>query len=308
MIISLSEECEIFKPNNEVHLHQLMLTLVSKWHAIAHPSPNRLESILPPHVWRLYGDFLRQAYKTIANSKRTWVSHTSCSMCDPENLARFYSLPALLIVENAATDGEWVRLVAQQLRPALAKLFGGRHPSISVVQAGGIGEIPKELRRHARDYGSVRPAGNVPSRILVLADSDAKRPNEPSGQARKVETEARSVGVSVHILRKRSIENYVPDGALLEYARSRADRMSAVRRIIALSGPARDHYPMKSGLASSDASEPGLYSQFDLRVGLGDFMADLIENFYHSMTPNELRRRDGCGELDALLDELEKNL
>jgi hypothetical protein len=85
--------------------------------------------------------------------------------------------------------------------------------------------------------------------------------------------------------------------------------MAAIRQVVALPRPARDHYPMKSGLErSSDELESGLYSGCDLRAGLGDFMADLIANFYYSITANELRGRDGCGELDSLLDELEENL
>jgi hypothetical protein len=146
--------------------------------------------------------------------------------------------------------------------------------------------------------------------FLALTDSDAKAPGIPSKQAKNVEDTAKEVDATAHILHKRTIENYVPDESLLGYGKIRADRMSIVLQVVALSSPARDHYPLKTGLSESDiAVLPNAYPpEMPNGLGLGDFMPDLIENFFHSITEQGLRGRDGSSELDELLDKLERNL
>lgn len=310
MLIALSEQCTIFAPGNERHLHRLLYAVASRWHIVAHPAPNRMRELVPSHVWSVYGEIVTQAYKSVANSRQTLVSHSDCGMCDPEKIASFYTLPSLLVVENAHTDGKWIRLVAEKLRPSVGRCFTGKQPMIQVAHAGGIGEIPKELRRHAQGYLNVRPSGKIPLRVVALCDSDAKEPGRPSPQAKEVRAAAEEIGAAAHMLNKRTIENYVPDNSLRDYARLRSDRAAVVRKIISLQRPARDHYPMKSGLtaAERDAFTARYPGGIELNAGLGDFMPDLLENLYHTVERQGLMERDGSGELDRLLDELERNL
>lgn len=305
MIIALSETCTLFDPSNEIHLQSLLRTAFMRWHTIACPEPAKLRKILPPHLWRLYGELLTRSYKSALNSRQTWVAHVECGECDAERVAQFYTLPSLLVVENAHSDGAWAEMVAQCLRPGLERYFREPYPMIVVAQAGGLGEIPKELRRQGARYVNLRPCQNVPLRVLALTDSDAKEPGRPSQQALEVLRAAAKLGAAAHVLSKRSIENYVPDSALLEYATTRADRLAAVRKIVSLSGAARDHYPMKTGLSTVEiSSRPAFYpASIGTDVGLGDFIQDLLQNFYHTIDASDLRARDGAGELDVFLDD-----
>ncbi|WP_330270423.1 hypothetical protein OG205_24515 [Lentzea sp. NBC_00516] len=307
MIIALSESCPLFAPANEVHLHRFLLTIAWRWHAIADPSPNDLKKLLPPHVWSLYGSLLAREYGNLVNSSQSWVRHSNCGNCDPEKLATFYSLPTLVVVENAQTDGGWLKAVADRLRPAVARRFSGKNAMISVSQAGGIGEIPKEVRRLAERYIAARPHESVPLRVVALADSDAQEPGKVSDSAKEVEKAADAIGATSHILQKRTIENYVPDDALLKYSDQRRERRGAVEQIVSLTGPARDHYPLKTGIDKAHMST--IYpSDLKLELGVGDFIQDFLANFYHTMSASELRGRDGIGELDDLMEKLERNL
>ena len=310
MNIALSAECPIFKPPNEAHLHKLLYAVaVRRWHTIVAPARSRLKSSLPPHIWNIYGEQLQRSHKAAANSANEWVAHADCESCDAEKIAHFYNLPSILIVENAHTDGNWAHLVASLLRPRVARQLKGAGGAVSIVQAGGVGEIPKELHRLAPQYLSCRPKGMIPLRVMAVADSDSKAPGTPSSQAREILDAAAQTGATAHILAKRTIENYIPDNSLRQYADTRRHCMEAVTYVTSLTGPSRDHYPLKSGLSESDIQAfHGYPPNAPLGLGLGDFMPDLLENFFHAVTAHELRARDGASELDDLLDKLERNL
>lgn len=311
MIISLSEKCSIFDQANEYHLHRFLQTATGMgWHTIATPAPERLKEVLPAHVWRLYGEYLQQAWKTLINSPQRWVNHPDCAACDPAKLAEYYNQPYVLLLENQYTDGRWIKAIIKRLRPRLAYAFAQIHPRLSIQQAGGIGEIPKVLREIARDYERSRPGGLAPLCIMTIADSDAKRPGAISEQARQVTRVAEELGVASHILHKRSIENYVPDDALLAYSSVRTERRDASEFIVSLPAVARDHYPMKAGLSVRDVEEFSDVYPTETPVGikLGDFISDLLENFEHLLNAAALRERDGSEELEEILDKLERNL
>jgi hypothetical protein len=182
LIIQLSESCPILVSDQAVpQLHRLLYSItIHQWHTIAIPSPDRLKKIVPAHVWEVYGTFLVQAFKRSVNSSETVAFHSDCGSCDPVKIADYYSLPLVLIVENITTDGALVGLVANKLRPRLARKMTGKHPALAFHQAGGIGEVPKSIRRLALIYDRARPDKDLPLRVVVLTDSDAKTPGQES--------------------------------------------------------------------------------------------------------------------------------
>jgi hypothetical protein len=307
MMIALSDGCPIFAPEYEVHLHRLLLTVAQRWHTVVNPSPDRMREILPEHIWNVYGSILSRQYRLSANSHQSWVMHRDCADCDAEKIGRFYSLPTLLVVENAGTDGAWVKLIVERIRPKISRFFGGPNPMVMIAQAGGIGEIPKELRRLSVPYLQSRPRDDVPLRVLALSDSDGNAPGLQSSSAADVDKVATEIGATPHVLRKRAIENYMPDDALHAYGNLRRDRQAAVLQILHLSVDARDYYPMKEGLSAGQAS--AIYpTGMELGLGLGDFIMDLITNLNHTIDGAGLRSRDGIGELEVFLEKLEINL
>jgi hypothetical protein len=218
VIIVLSESCPIFRAEAEPYLQSLLLTLVIKQrHILASPPPDRLRHILPRHLWDLYGEYLSQSSKQAANSYQRWVHAGDCGDCDAAKLAHFCDLPTVLIVENTATDGAWIKLIIRRLRPRLARQMAGRHVALEIRHAGGSGEIPKELERVSERHREAIPAETLPLRVLALADSDAIAPERLSDDARAVIRAARHFGAEAHILRKRTIENYQQQYRLLDH-------------------------------------------------------------------------------------------
>jgi len=309
MILALAEHCPLFAAENKHLLHQLLGTVVRRWHVVAAPAPDRFRRLVTSDLWADYGEYIEQSYKTATTAMGGLLRPNDCGGCAPALLVDFCMLPALLIVENATTDGEFFRAVLGVLRPRVISYFNGPYPRIQIENAGGIGEMPKEIRRHGKRYSIARPGGVALPRIVAVADSDATEPGQETADARAVRQAADEAGCAVHILGKRSIENYVPDTALRSYARTRRDRAPAVDVITALPPVARDHYPMKRGLPPSD-ERPEIYpAEVPAGFGLGDgFIADLLANFTHTLDAQGLRERDPAGELTELLDLLEGNL
>jgi hypothetical protein len=276
---------------------------------LARPEPKRLIELAHQSVGDVYGEFLRQSYKTMLNSKQRWVWHDGCDGCDPAAVSKFYNMVTVVIVENVSTDGAWLTLVASRLRPRLGEAMARQPPFVELRQAGGNGEIPKRVHGIAPTYSGLRPGG-APLKVVVVTDSDADRPGQISADAQKVLDSALRYGATVHVLAKRSIENYIPDESLLRYAETRRRRAQAARFISSLRPPARDHYPVKKGLGRQHIDAPHALYPADAPVGLGmgDFVADLLGNLEDVISASGLRARDGARELEELLDKIEENL
>jgi hypothetical protein len=311
MILGLSESCPLFTSDAESHLQRLLYNItLESWHLIATPGPDRLKAILPSHLWQLYGDVLIQSYKQTVSSPMTVAIIPDCGHCNPDRLVAFLTLPVAVIVEDIHSDAEWFKAVANTLRPRLARRMTGTRPSIEFKHAGGISQIPNEIERLAAIYRRMRLAEHLPLRVVAISDSDAKLPGAPSSQARAVQSTAAREGIDAHVLRKRTIENYVPDDTLLAYASVRREKLSAANYITKFNGKARDHYPMKDGITEHEIEEVGgLYGRSpQLNVGMGEFMRDLLTHFYQLIEMRPLRQRDQDSELEILLDLVERNL
>ena len=311
MILGLSETCPIFAADAEQHLQRLLYSIgIESWHLLAMPRPDRLEVIIPSHLWKLYGEFLIQSYKQAANSPMTIAIVSDCGQCDPERLVTFFTRPVAIIVEDIHSDAAWLKLVANRLRPRLARRMEGATSCVDFKHAGGIGQIPTEIERIASIYRRMRLNDHMPLRVVAVSDSDAKLPGKPSDQAKAVHSTAVREGVDAHVLQKRTIENYIPDDALLDYASSRRDKQTAAEYITKFSGKARDHYPVKKGLTAEEVAEVGeMYGrspQYD--IGMGEFMRDLLAHFYHVVGTHQLKQRDHDNELEGLLDLVERNI
>ncbi len=311
MQLALSPACPIFAPQHRVALLDLLGTVVRRWHLIVVPDLAGLRSLLPADVWELYGEYLVQAVKLAPNGGHGLLSLRECESCDPRQIVSFCLAPAVVVVENAETDGDFLACVIRALRPRLTSALATVPPRLDIRQAGGVGEIPKELRRQAALQEALLPGSRTTARRLTaVADSDAPSPGALSGNARAVLRTASELGLKVHVLRKRSIENYIPDDAILDFFRRKTGPAAEAALVVSLPRPGRDHYPIKSGLKLAELAEqqhqyPGVTAS---DIGLGDFLATLLSQHRHLVSDYGLRQRDGDGELDDLLDLIEEHL
>ena len=135
-----------------------------------HPRAQNSKNLLPAHTWQTYGVLLAKSATTAVNAPHLYKP-TDCQSCDPEALAGLLSQPAVLIVENPATDGQFIIEVSARLRPRLHRRLAGPSPSIVVAHGAGIGEIPKEIKRYVSDT----PSPRVRARAAAKGDSNLRQ-------------------------------------------------------------------------------------------------------------------------------------
>lgn len=117
----------------------------------------------------------------------------------PEDAGRWAEQPLQVLLENTR-DSVLVRLAARvTTSPRLQRALdeGWLKPD----GCGGTGEV----------HNRVKDA-TLMDRLFVLIDSDREEPNgAPSGKASKICEGCGNAGVEVYVLRRRELENYVPE-------------------------------------------------------------------------------------------------
>ncbi len=219
----------------------------------------------------------------------------------PQQAARYVSKPLYVLVENRFTDGQLLTTVLEFLAPdALRNLLADDVPDLIYCDSpGGNGELPKLIQ----DYANKAVGDGIPARIVVFTDSDGKFPDDISDPAKRIEEACQENGVPCCILRKRGIENYIPDVVLLAWAdNDGGSRRAQVQAIIALSPQQRDHFPIKKGIqqekVANQGQEQALYASFGphdwnvLCQGLGDKVINSLNDHKSKLSATSLRQRD----------------
>ena len=244
------------------------------------------------------------------SGKRVLVSslvHESEAI-QPQQAAEYVSTPLAILMENRFSDGGiFLNTVLDVLGPDEMNEQRKIAPnSICYDSPGGNGELPKLVV----DYARRAKAKGIPIRAVVFTDSDGTVPGEIQQKARRVQQACEKEGLPCRILRKRTIENYIPDEVLdawmpyPDYEKRRV--VDAVKR---LRPEQRDYYPMKKGLQLQNASPTvqALYSGIseadrdELSKGFGRDVIEKLRDFPQALSAEVLRQRDGQGELDCLV-------
>ncbi len=224
----------------------------------------------------------------------------------PAVAAIYLRQPLIILMENRFTDGLFLDAVIEILASERFKSFRKTVPqALKYDSGGGIGEVPKLVHDHMKEAGKM----NIPARILVFTDSDGTVPGEVSRQALKVREMCDSHGIPCCILKKRSIENYLPDPVFESWCNGPGHRHhSRLAALLRLAPDQRDHFPIKRGLpAQLTAEEETLYASVGnadmrtLRRGFGDGIINLLKNHADALTVAAFQQRDGHGELEDLL-------
>lgn len=163
----------------------------------------------------------------------------------PQDAVAYLASPAVVIVENEESDGAFLNAVLSAYGRADI-WFAMEYRWIELDHAGGYGEIEKRIERY-----NLRNLG--PSRVLVLADSDRLFPGHQSQTFTKIHEVCTRLSIPYVMLAKRTIENYLPVGAL-----QRSSHRSCYQAFLKLNATQRDHYNMKKGFARSNSGAPKL--------------------------------------------------
>jgi hypothetical protein len=297
---------------DEVHLLEIPgadLLQGSGWYGAARPTRKKvlLNALAkPPRVANDHRGPHVRTYEVF--------DHSSAKLAD-----RLAHTPLKIIVEDRESDGVFLDIVVeelgwQSLRELWVKSKAVTPRAVESVTASGKDAMPQRITREAADAKKA----DIPLRLFVLLDCDARWPGDD--RAAKNLTAVNEIcaqhKVSFHVLKKRCIENYIPD-AVFEAVREDPRNANHVGRFNALmqrSRAQRDHFPVKDGLTESERSEAiqaGLYGPAELE-DLKHLERPLLpkkprpfllleEERRTFFTAEGLRERDGEGELDELL-------
>jgi len=130
-------------------------------------------------------------------------------------------------------------------------------------------------------------------------------------------------GVALHVLKKRSAENYIPD-EVFEAWRDDVNVFNDKNRFEAYlrrTKPQRDHFPLKDGLSKEElalATDEGLYSPADaadtpllerrLFPKRPRLLKRLLDSHVEFFSTSGLTSRDGDSELSGLLEMIAEHL
>jgi len=237
------------------------------------------------------------------------LNTASVQLLSPPDALRSMETPVFVAVENATGDGGF--LVTTILALNRTELWEALERGwVAIDQMGGYGECEKTIIRLRENVAG-------PVRVFVLADSDSRFPGELTQTVTKVKESCVKTGAHYAILKKRKIENYLPD-AVLENVNK-----TAYRALKKLTWDQRDHYEMKYGFQRDNnnnvlvsVEQTPLFAGVDyhtLRGLIGGFGKDISTLFVaHRHSIQEVHIRQVCAsdptELDRVLNEIEKLL
>jgi len=229
----------------------------------------------------------------------------------PAEAARFLAKPVSVLVENRFSDGTLLKVCLEHMAPKGFAELAGVHKLWECDSVGGNTELLKLIEDSVQEAAREK----LPPRIVVFTDGDGKVPGELSAAAQKIEAVCRDHCLPCLVLRKRAIENYIPDESLQAWgdAPEGRERRETVMALLRMAQGQRDHFPIKSGLDLGETAgkltdtERELYKSIPdtdrpaLRQGLGPKVYASLSIFPDQVSAATLRRRDQDGDLDALV-------
>jgi len=301
----------------------MVLTIVAGWSSLSAPDPGsgKLDIYLaahPAHAELLTKSYVStQAYGAPFASTVAVVDdgqpvdtafHGSVARLTTECAALFVDTPLEVVVENARNDGDFFQSFLRAVDTSLVDLFAGTRPPVKFVNGGGVTEIVESLPARAAWFYS----RGLPPRMIVLVDSDRKFPGHSPKVANKLTAACIAEQVTLRVLEKRAIENYLSDDVLDAYAHSNSDVSASVVFIRQLSSAQRDYFPIKVGVTSVlGGDEAKLYAGLDLSKLASSKLPNAMTYFLSlgvSPSDTELVSRDCLVEMQTIARDIRAEL
>jgi hypothetical protein len=172
----------------------------------------------------------------------------------PTSAKTILDCPLMLLVENSENDSKFFNAIVRsydsndEFRDAFSKKWWGYE------HAGGMTQFPVRIRQIIEKL----PPGAIGLRLFVLLDSDLKakkvQGNPHKQEIENVITLCESNGIPYHILKKREIENYLPNELL--QLRIPETHQKTVAELLKLNEEQRDYYDLEKGFSRKN---PGIF-------------------------------------------------
>jgi hypothetical protein len=219
--------------------------------------------------------------------------------------------PFRILLEDDQTDRAFLLSMAEpEQRRYLEELEGKDY--LRFEHGGGLGKMKATVQRDRKKRTAYF------GRMWVLFDSDGLRPDLRSDDAKRLEKSCGRL-ISHHMLKRRSIENYLPLTSLKSWIdrippRERGGRPAKHNALREMSKEQRYHFNMKNGFSGDkkrdDARTVGnLYEGLpenvrrDLKEGFGGKVAHLFQS---QVSERQLRNDGGWAEFHPTVDKLIK--
>lgn len=232
---------------------RIVSTIEDGWHDWAGPDPDQGDLDLYYVQNPTHRELLTKSYVAALAYGQERVRVLSVLLgedpLDPDEMTleiavHFLRQPLEVLVENARNDGTFYLACIQAIDGSLANRFRGMHPAAVFGQGGGKSEVRKLIRHR---FETALSTGAPPPRFFLLLDSDSRFPQHLDSDSLELKKVCDEFDVPLTLLQKRSIENYISDAQLLEYATKYPAVRPSVEFLISLTPEQRDHYPIKSG-------------------------------------------------------------
>jgi len=137
---------------------------------------------------------------------------------------RFFQTPISIVLENSLNDGYFMKAISKHFDPSLTLVNFYNNGWIQFENAGGYTNIENfingKLQALIKFSKENRSQPKKYLRCFVMMDSDKTSINAPLHKKKeKLEIFLEERNVKVHILKKRAMENYLPDNAVINLNR-----------------------------------------------------------------------------------------
>lgn len=208
-----------WKPSNSLHHH---------YYFFINQNPKTLESLENyRQLSQIDKEYISKQYQVavVSGKNINYAYKISCKnsieskQFNLQQAIRYFNTPVFLVIENSLNDSYFLKSTFRFFDIEYSKqsrlLEFIDNDWIQFVNAGGWSNIKnyiegrkKSLEKFCSLYGKSEWDF---IRCFVLMDSDKKFPTDVLLDREKLKTELESLGIKVHILKKRAMENYMPD-------------------------------------------------------------------------------------------------
>ena len=235
----------------------------------------------------------------------------------PDDARSCLGRPVYLVIEDTESDGAFVKgLIRAYGRSALDCALD---KDWLELRRGGGSKVRAELEQLL--------AKNIPGprRIAALIDSDRLFPGQALARAKEdIISWCQDRRITIHVLHKREIENYIPVDGLSEPSEVPAERVPHTRHAarrrayLSLTQEQRDHYDMKRGFKRGQHGEAAIPAEqnklfesvsqarlSNLCGGFGDNVWKRFEQCEYQPSDFEIICTTCPDELPGFLDKIE---
>ncbi|MDI9308794.1 MAG: hypothetical protein QM535_01165 [Limnohabitans sp.] len=194
--------------------------------------------------------FLKSKYKVTS----TFVEHQNVFTID--EAIRYFIQPLSIILENSKNDAYFINTIFKHFANDSKILTYLENNWIQFENAGGCDNIKNFIEGKKQSFNALPKSDKSKYlRCFVLMDSDKLHPIQPlKGNKKIILRFLIDNSISRHILRKRSIENYVPVEAI-ETLKTNSNYTCWIDAYRSLSEPQKDFFSIENGLSDLDEKQ-----------------------------------------------------